>query len=217
MRSDACATSMVRQMRRVGVLVYPNFELLDLFGPLEMLGWLAFDFELIMVGPARGPIKSNMGISTVADVTVDECSDFDVVLVPGGWGRTIPVETDVLVPWITESATNADRVLSVCTGSALLALTGQLDGRKATTNKALFNWVAEKRPAVLWQPEARWVQDEKFLTSSGVSAGMDMTLAAIAELVGTDKAEDVANGCEYAWHRDPGWDPFAKLHGLVGH
>ncbi|MCB1379236.1 MAG: DJ-1/PfpI family protein [Alphaproteobacteria bacterium] len=202
-------------MRSVGVLVYPHFELLDLFGPLEMFGWLASDFELTMIGPTRGTIRSNMGIATVADATLNERSNFDVLLVPGGWGRSIPVDTEPLLPWLTEAAKQADRVLTVCTGSALLALTGLLDGRKATTNKALFHWVADKRPEVEWQHQARWVRDGKFWTSSGVSAGMDMALAAIAYMLGATKAEEIARGCEYEWHRDPAWDAFARLHGLV--
>ena len=202
-------------MRSVGVLVYPNFELLDLFGPLEMFGWLSSDFELTLIGPEPGPIRSNMGVATVAEIAMSERSDFDVLLVPGGWGTSIPVDTDALLPWLTDAARKADRVLTVCTGSALLALTGLLDGREATTNKALFNWVAEKRPEVRWQRQARWVHDGQFYTSSGVSAGMDMALAAIAELLGLEKAEEVARGCEYEWHRDPTWDPFARLHRLV--
>ena len=68
-------------------------------------------------------------------------------------------------------------VTTVCTGSALLARTGRLDGIAATSNKAAFAWVMEQGPKVDWKPEARWVEDGKFMTSSGVSAGMDMALA----------------------------------------
>lgn len=199
-------------MRSLGVMVYPNFELLDLFGPVEMFGWLSNEFELTLVGPTAGPIKSNMGVATVADRAMHEGTAFDILLVPGGWGRSIPVDTDSLLPWLKEAAQNAERVLTVCTGSALLALTGLLDDRRATTNKALFDWVVEKRPEVDWQAEARWVCDGKYYTSSGVSAGMDMALGVIAELIGQDKAEEVAQGCEYIWQRDPTHDPFARTH-----
>jgi putative intracellular protease/amidase len=199
-------------MRNVGVLVYENFELLDLFGPLEMFGWLSTEFDIKLVATSRGPVSSNMGPATIADLSFDECEKFDVLLIPGGWGRNIPVDTALLLPWLTRAVPKSDLVLTVCTGSALLALTGHLDGRKATTNKALFNWVAEKRPAVHWQRVARWVQDGKFFTSSGVSAGMDMALAAIGKLLGAEKAEEIAIGCEYEWHKDPDWDPFSGLH-----
>jgi transcriptional regulator GlxA family with amidase domain len=103
----------------------------------------------------------------------------------------------------------------VCTGTALLARPGLLDGRRATTNKAVFQWVADQGPKVEWIRAARWVEDGHFFTSSGVSAGMDMSLAVIAKLVGQDMADALATGAEYDWHRDASWDPFAKVHGLV--
>jgi transcriptional regulator GlxA family with amidase domain len=203
-------------MRSLGVLVYPNFELLDLFGPVEMFGWLSSEFSLTLVGPKSGPTKSNMGVAAVADIAMTQRSKFDVLLVPGGWGKSIPVDTEKLLPWLTEAAQQADRVLTVCTGSALLSLTGHLDGHRATTNKALFDWVAEKRPDVQWQPQARWVRDGKYYTSSGVTAGMDMALAAISEMIGLEKAEEVAKGCEYEWNQDPDRDPFAGAYGYTG-
>ena len=78
-----------------------------------------------------------------------------------------------------------------------------------------FAWVQSQGPAVQWVKEARWVEDGKFVTSSGVAAGIDMTLAVIAKLAGTDVAERIAVRMEYEWHRDAGWDPFARVHGLV--
>jgi len=103
--------------------------------------------------------------------------------------------------------------LSVCTGSALLAKAGVLDGRRATTNKAAFSWVADQGPRVAWVKEARWVEDGSFITSSGVSAGMDMALGAIALMHSQKTAEQVAQWCEYSWHQNKDYDPFAKLAG----
>lgn len=197
-------------MRSLGAMIYDNFELLDLFGPLEMFGWLSESFQISVVGPRRGEIRSNMGVATVADCAFDERTAFDILLVPGGWGRSIPVDTQALTPWLTQAARDSERVLTVCTGSALLALTGALDGVRATTNKALFDWVAEKRPEVRWERHARWVHDGKVYSSSGVSAGMDMSLAVISDLLGAEAAEGVARGCEYLWNRDPANDPFAR-------
>jgi transcriptional regulator GlxA family with amidase domain len=90
-----------------------------------------------------------------------------------------------------------------------------LDGRRATTNKRAFKWVAEQSAKVNWVREARWVEDGKFATSSGVSAGIDMALAVMARLYGAETAEAIAIAMEYEWHRDANWDPFAKIHGLV--
>src|SRR6185436_21194152 len=102
-----------------------------------------------------------------------------------------------------------------CSGTALLARTGLLDGHRATTNKMFFDSIAVEGPKVEWVKEARWVEDGKFATSSGVSAGMDMALAVIARLWGEPLAERLALATEYEWHSDAGWDPFARAHGLV--
>jgi transcriptional regulator GlxA family with amidase domain len=98
---------------------------------------------------------------------------------------------------------------TVCTGSALLARTGLLDDRPATSNKIAWDWVVAQGPRVRWQRRARWVDDGNVLTSSGVSAGIDMALALIARLNGRDLALTAARNMEYVWHEDPGDDPFA--------
>ena len=94
-----------------------------------------------------------------------------------------------------------------------MACTGRLDSLKATSNKKSFEWVKQCRPAVKWQPVARWVKDGKFYTSSGVSAGMDMALGFIADYYGSDLAQDIANHTEYHWQKDPCVDNFARLYG----
>ena len=83
------------------------------------------------------------------------------------------------------------------------------------TNKAFFQWVADQRPAVAWVRAARWVEDGKFVTSSGVSAGIDMALAVIARTLGREVSENVARMMEYEWHTDASVDPFAEVFGLV--
>ncbi len=105
--------------------------------------------------------------------------------------------------------------MTVCTGSILLAMTGVLDGRKATTNKLDFIATVPLGPNVEWVRQARWVEDGKFFTSSGVSAGMDMALAAVSRLFGREVADEMAEGTEYDWHDDADWDPFAARAGLL--
>jgi len=103
----------------------------------------------------------------------------------------------------------------VCTGSALLAAAGLLDGYRATSNKRAFGWVGEQGPRVEWVAQARWVQDRDRWTSSGVAAGLDMALALIARLHGQQLAQDVADRIELERHQDAAWDPFAARNGLV--
>ena len=92
-----------------------------------------------------------------------------------------------------------------------------LDGKRATTNKMAFQKIAAQGPKVDWVKQARWVEDGKFLTSSGVSAGIDMSLpGSIARMHGQETAEKVALWAEYDWHQDANWDPFrTTAHGLV--
>ena len=105
--------------------------------------------------------------------------------------------------------------MSVCTGAALLARAGVLDERQATSNKAAFSWVVSQGPRVRWVKQARWVEDGKFWTSSGVSAGIDMALAVIARLIRLELAEELAVLMDYEWPRDAAHDPFAAVHKLV--
>ena len=100
--------------------------------------------------------------------------------------------------------------MSVCSGSALLAKAGLLDGRRATSNKMFFQLARSQSDRVQWVTAARWVEDGPFATSSGVSAGTDMALAVIAKLYGRERAEQIAIQTEYSWHRDADRDPFAQ-------
>ena len=202
-------------MRRVGALIFEGFELLDLFGPLELFGLLEAEYELRLLAETAGPVQSNQQVSAMADLALEDAGAIDILFVPGGRGTRREVGNRRLLDWIAATSQAAEYTLGVCTGSALLARAGVLDGRRATTNKAAFHWVAEQGTAVDWVKAARWVEDGPFLTSSGVSAGMDMTLGAIALMHGTETAEEVAKWSEYTWHRDKDDDPFARIHGLA--
>jgi transcriptional regulator GlxA family with amidase domain len=101
--------------------------------------------------------------------------------------------------------------MSVCSGSALLAKAGLLDGRRATSNKQFFDLARSQSAKVDWVTEARWVEDGPYATSSGVSAGIDMALAVIARLYGQQRARLVADATEYEWHTDPTRDPFVRF------
>ena len=202
-------------MRTLGALVFPGFETLDYFGPIEILGGFGKETEIITVGKEREPVPSVHGQHIVVDKTIAEKDDYDLLLIPGGDTALVEGKDPDMLRWIKEASQSAERVMAVCTGSVLLGMTGVLDGRRATTNKMDFLDTVHLAPGVEWVKEARWVEDGKFFTSSGVSAGMDMALAVMADLFGMAMAERLALGCEYEWHKDADRDPFAKLAGLV--
>ena len=195
-------------MKTIGVLLFPEFELLDVFGPLEMFGMLE-EVSIRLVAERDREIASTQGPRSAIDDLFADDAAYDILLVPGGRGTRREVDNAALLAWLQAKAAKTEYVASVCTGSALLAKAGLLDGLPATTNKLAFDWVRAQGPKVDWRPRARWVEAGKFWTSSGVSAGMDMSLALIAGLRGVAIAEQAAAWAEYSWHRDPAEDPFA--------
>lgn len=202
-------------MRTLAALVFPGFETLDYFGPMEMLGGYGQETQIITVAKGLDPVPSVHGQKIVIDKAITEKDDYDLLFIPGGDSALELAKDPEMMDWLRAASANAERVMAVCTGTVLLGMTGVLDGRKATTNKMDFTATVPLAPNVTWVKEARWVQDGKFYTSSGVSAGMDMALAVMADLFGMEMADRLALGCEYEWHKDSTRDPFAKLAGLV--
>ncbi len=197
--------------KTLGAILYNNFELLDLYGPLEMFGALPGDFNIITVSDKAGPVASTPGPRTVADYSYADCPPLDLILLPGGIGTMAELENDSLLNFLRERSADAQYTMSVCSGSAILARAGLLDGRRATSNKQLFKVATAQSDQVEWVEQARWVEDGPFVTSSGVSAGTDMALAVIARLCGDEHAQRIADFTEYQWHRDAFDDPFAKF------
>ena len=201
--------------KTVGVLLFPEFELLDVFGPLEAFGHAKDWFRIVTVAERAGPVTSSQGPRAMADHGFADCPPLDILLVPGGMGTRREVNNPALVDWIARQARGAETTTSVCTGAALLARAGVLDGRRATSNKRSFGWVAEQGPKVEWVRQARWVDDGNVVTSSGVSAGIDMALHLIGRIAGPAARDEIATRMEYEWQSDAAHDPFAKVWGLV--
>jgi len=201
--------------RTLGVVLFPRFELLDVCGPLEMFGHAERAIRIVTVAEGKGPVASTQSVELVAETSFENAPHLDLLLVPGGIGTRSEIHNVRLLDWIGDRGREAEILASVCTGAALLARAGLLDGRRATTNKRAFAWVCERGPGVEWVKQARWVEDANVFTSSGVAAGIDMALAVLARLFGQAWSEKLAETTEYEWHRDATWDPFARVHGLV--
>ena len=198
--------------RTVSVILFDGFELLDVFGPVEMLH-LVPGVAIDYAGPAAGPVTSSQGCEVVAERGYEELVDPDIVLVPGGGGTRALVDDEGFLDQLTAIGHRAGLVVSVCTGSALLAAAGLLDGRRATSNKRSFSWASRFGSSVAWEPRARWVHDGDRWTSSGVAAGMDMAAALIGQLHGAERMRAVMERIEYEPRTDPDQDPFAWIHG----
>lgn len=200
----------------VGAVLYPGFELLDMFGPLEMFSMIAQDpVEILMLAEGDEPVAAAMGEAigvgprVAPDGRFDDAPPVDILLVPGGFGTLPELDNPAMLQFLQRAGEQAGLVCSVCTGSVLLARAGLLAGRRATSNKQFFALATMENAEVQWVEQARWVEDGKFFTSSGVSAGMDMSLAVISRLYNQETAETIAQRAEYSWHRDADADPFA--------
>ena len=200
-------------MRTLAAVIFPGFELLDLFGPLQMFSLLGDKVEIRLVAETLEPVAANRGPRSLPDDRFGDRDVYDLILLPGGFGTRREVANPAMLDWLRHHAT-AEIAASVCTGAAVFAAAGLLEGRRATTNKWAWQWATSHGDAVDWQTHARWVRDGNVYTASGVSAGLDMSLALIADLFGEDTASETANAAEYHWQRDPSYDPFADLRGL---
>ncbi len=205
-------------VRRVAVVVFPGFTVLDAYGPIQAFGscrttrpdrTLHRFFEIFTIGDQPGAVSSGEGPATRVDYAFADAPAWDILVVPGGFGTRPLVKDEAFLKRLASASERSAITTTVCTGSALLARTGLLDGRPATSNKIAWDWVIAQGPRVRWQRRARWVDDGNVLTSSGVSAGTDMTLALIARLNGRDWSLTAARNMEYSWNEDPSNDPFA--------
>lgn len=188
------------------IVLFDDFETLDVFGPAEIFG-RSPHYTLNYCSLSGGVITSSQGAQIIT--TVFEPEKTALMLVPGGQGTRRLVSDEGMLAALRTAAQHAQWCLSVCTGSALLAAAGVLDGRQATSNKRAWQWVTSLSAQVNWVKKARWCADGRFYTSSGVSAGTDMALAFIADSHGETAAEEIAQHIEYRWHNDAGDDPFA--------
>ena len=196
--------------KTIGVILYPGFEVLDVYGPVEMWANVP-EFNVIMIAEEQGPVMSAQGVATIADYSFDNAPALDIVMVPGGIGTRTELLNETFLSYLRQVHAESEYTTSVCTGSALLAKAGILDGLSATSNKRAFYLAEEQSSEVDWIVDARWVESGKVLTSSGVSAGIDMALGLVAKTHGINSARMLASTLEYIWHEDANNDPFAQF------
>ena len=206
--AQPAATSIKVPTKTVGIILYPGFEVLDVFGPAEMWANVP-DLKVIMIAERKGAVRSAQGVTVNADYDFASAPPLDIMMVPGGIGTFTELKNAAFLDFLRAEDRTTALTTSVCTGSALLAKAGLLAGHRATSNKKFFSLAVSQDPKVAWVKHARWVEDGKYVTSSGVSAGTDMALGVIARLYGKDQARLLARTLEYQWSEDPTNDPFA--------
>jgi len=178
--------------RRVVFVVYPRITALDLVGPHEVFG-AAGGYELVVAAVAAGRVVTSRGPGIVADRSLTSArGPIDTLVVVGGEGAFAASRDPQLVRAVSKLARRSRRVASVCSGAFVLAAAGLLDGKRATTHWAACERLASHHPEVQVEGERIFVRDGNVWTSAGVTAGMDLALALVAEDMGQEVARGVA-------------------------
>jgi transcriptional regulator GlxA family with amidase domain len=203
-------------MQDIAIVLFDDFEPLDVFGPAEVFGCIerldpSGNAPRIQYCSIDGGMVHAATGATIATVKITDIHDGITLLIPGGPGTRSLVSNKRFLDALLQQLPRFSQILTVCTGSALLAATGSLDGRKATSNKRSFTWVRGVRPEVHWVSHARWVDDGDVISSSGVSAGTDMALSVVSKAYGHEFASSLATAIEYVWNDNPDNDPFAVM------
>jgi len=178
----------------IAFVLYPGVTILDIIGPLQVISKMRPPFRAVVVGEGKVPMVTDTSLSLTPEMTYEEVPDPFAIMVPGGMGATKAMGDGRLIDYLQEQAPKVTTMGSICTGALILAAAGLLNGKKATTHwsyQRILNALGAR-----YVPE-RWTFDGKFVTSAGVSAGIDMALAMTARWSSEAESRMIQLGLEY--------------------
>ena len=195
----------------VGIFIFDDVEILDVAGPFEVFAVTRLNeeqrvkqsspFKVYLIAEKNKQITAIGGLRLTPDVTISECPELDLLIIPGGWGTRKESKNKILLDWIgNQFTTTNDRLIaSVCTGSILLGKAGLLDGRDATTHWRAFDFLQESAPQARILKNVRFTLTEPIFTSAGVSAGIDLALRIVSHFFGNKVGQATARHMEYPY------------------
>ena len=188
--------------QNVAILIFAEVEALDFAGPFEVFavtdelrGYETFN--VLTVAESKLPIRARNGLSVNPDHDFASCPAPDLLVVPGGFGTRALLENAAVLAWLRALSAHAEIVMSVCTGSLVLAQAGLLDCLRATTHHECFALLRRLAPRTEVVENERFVDNGKFLTAAGISAGIDCSLHIVGQLLGAAVAAKTARDMEY--------------------
>jgi len=190
-------------MIKVGILIFDEVEVLDFAGPFEVFSITTDNneaklFNVSIIAENNRIINARNGLKVLPDYSLQDAKEIDVLIIPGGFGaETVEFKNKVLLEWIIETNQKTIITASVCTGAIILAETKLLDNRKATTHWMDTDRLKNDYPAIQVVTNTKYVEDGKFITSGGISAGINMSLYIVGKLFGKETAVDTAKRMEY--------------------
>lgn len=194
--------------RTVGILIFPDVEILDFCGPFEVFSSAATGsgerlFNALTVAEHDDLVTCRGGLLVQPNVTFATAPKFDIILAPGGYGTDQQQENPVVLDWLRQQSAAAELTTSVCTGAFLLGAAGLLDGLRSTSHWSTIERLRQFVPGATVLDDERVVDQGKIITSAGVSAGIDMALHVVRRLHGDDVAISTARDMEYDWALAP--------------
>jgi len=191
--------------KNVAILVFDDVEVLDFAGPFEVfaaadeLGGHAL-FHTFTLATKPGTIRARNGLKIVPDFTLESCPSPHVIVIPGGAGRHALMRLPSLHEWLRQKSRTAEILMSICTGSFILAAAGLLDGLRVTTHHDRLAELREFAPQFDLVESARFTDNGRVLTAAGISAGIDCSLHVVQRLAGPAAADATARYMEYTPH-----------------
>lgn len=204
-------TYIINMKKNFAILLFDKIEVLDFAGPFEVFSVCGASgpnpghFNVYTVAE-NSPVIARNGLSINPQFSLDNCPVPDIMVIPGGggfyedgspFGSRKEMHNPVIINWIKKYNETAELMLSVCTGSLILAKAGLLDGLSATTHWKAMDQLKEVAPNTKLLYDERWVDNGRIITSAGVSAGIDMSLYVISKLMGTKVADETARYMQY--------------------
>ena len=193
----------------VGILIFDDVEILDVAGPFEVFAVTRLNdeqqlqqsspFKVYLISETNKQIIAIGGLRFTPDVTINNCPELDLLIIPGGWGTRKESKNKILVKWIGNQFTKDRLIASVCTGSSLLGKAGLLDGRNATTHWLAFDFLQESAPKARILKNVRFTLTEPIFTSAGISAGIDLALRIVSHFFGIEVGQATARQMEYPY------------------
>lgn len=187
----------------IAIYLYDNAEVLDFAGPFEVFSTAkrlapASGFNVFLIAEKAGSVQARGGFAVNPSYSIHQHPPIDLLLVAGGV-HTAELAKPNLIEWLKRTAQQASLVASVCTGAFILAEAGLLDGLEVTTHWEDIPELQAAYPALRVVQGKRWVDQGKWVTSGGISAGIDMSLHLVARLAGRELAEKTARQMEFEW------------------
>ncbi|MCX7034706.1 MAG: DJ-1/PfpI family protein [Arenimonas sp.] len=189
-------------LRRVGILVFDDVEVLDFAGPFEVFAVTAElagqqHFKTVLVGKQDRVFTAVNGLKVLPNETFADGHAYDLLVVPGGFGTRALVHDAQVMAWVKAQAATAEIVMSVCSGALVLATVGLLEGRRATTHHEVLHELAAASPRITCVHDQRFVDEGAVVSCGGISAGIDGSLHLVRRLLGDEAAGKTAAYMEY--------------------